>query len=206
MVSSDPTSNEDLNVKLAAALERLMQALRGDLGKHARAANLSPLQAQLLVYVHMNRQIGRQDALGVKEQAEAFGLTLGTVSAAISTLESKGLVRRARAKGDARFVDIKLTPKGRSLARKLAGWLDDVVETLAELPSDDKAVALRVLLELIAGLQRRGKIPYVRMCLSCAYFQRPSYCRLLKQPLAVEQLRIDCLEYEPGYRTEHSMQ
>ncbi len=191
------TGNEgELDGKLIAALERLAQALRGELGRRARAHGLSPLQAQLLVYLHASR--GRGEGRGVKGPAEAFGLAPGTVSEALSTLEAKGLVRKRPSAEDGRAIEVRLTPEGEALARELAGWVDPLREGLAGLPREPKAQALRVLLELIASLQRRGRIPYARMCLSCLYFERPSYCRLLKKPLKPEELRVDCPDHVPA--------
>ena len=188
----------ELDGKLIAALERLTQALRGELGRRARAHGLSPLQAQLLVYLHASRGRGRGEGRGVKGPAEAFGLAPGTVSEALSTLEAKGLVRKRPSAEDGRAVEVRLTPRGEALARELAGWVDPLREGLERLPLNTKAQALRVLLELIASLQRRGHIPYARMCLSCLYFERPSYCRLLKKPLKPEELRVDCPDHVPA--------
>ncbi len=191
----------ELDAKLVAALERLTQALKGELGRRARVHGLSPLQAQLLGYLLVIERRPRHEPIGVKELAGAFGLAMGTVSEALSALEAKGLVRKESSPTDGRAVALRLTPQGERTAEELAGWAEALLGPLEGLPREAKAQALRVLLELIGALQRRGRIPYVRMCLSCAYFERPSYCRLLQRSLKPEELRVDCPDHVPVSQT-----
>jgi IS1 family transposase len=69
----------------------------------------------------------------------------------------------------------------------------------------DVALRYRLLLELIAGLQRHGAISVARMCVTCRFFRRdahpnparPHHCALVDAPLSSGELRVDCAEHEP---------
>ncbi len=183
----------ELDSKIVAALERLSEALRGELARQARQYGLSRLQAQVLIYLNLAQR--RAATVGIHELATAFGLVPATVSEAVATLAAKGLLTKQPGRRDARAVELKLSRRGQVIAGKLAGWTAELSETLNTLPRHQKEATLRVLLELIAALQRHGRVPYVRMCLTCAYFERPSFCHLLNRPLATHELRVDCPDH-----------
>lgn len=191
-------NTDALDAKVIAALERLTEALRGELKSAAHGLGLTPLQAQILIYLRAEQ--ARRAALpSVRELARAFGLAVSTVSAAISALENKGLLLKTPNPHDTRLVHLQLTPAGEEALAKLAAWTVPLVEALNNLPEETKATTLRGLLEIMYYLQRRGRIPYVRMCLSCAYFQKPGFCTFLQRPLEPQDLRVDCPDYLPAF-------
>lgn len=189
----------ELDTKLVAALERLALALGADRRRRGRLGGVSGPQAQLLAYLAALE--GREH--GVRDVARVLGLAPATVSEAVAALEAKGLVRKDPAAADRRRVVLALTPAGQRLAQEAGVGLAAVRAALAGLPVEAKAAAYRVVLEAIAALLRRGRIPYVRMCLSCLYFdEAASACRLLEQPLRPEDLRLDCPEHVPRAEVE----
>lgn len=191
----------DLDARLVAAAERLSQGLQVLLRRAARAHGLSPIQAQLLVYL---RQRAAGDERRVGELARAFGVTAATVSDALGSLEAKGLARRTGGTRDARVVLAALTAAGRRRAQALAAWADGARTGLAEVSREERATTLGVLLAWIGALQREGVVGVARMCLTCRFFARdahpgapqPHHCRLLELPLAVGELRVDCPDHE----------
>jgi len=64
----------------------------------------------------------------------------------------------------------------------------------------------RLLLDLIAGLQRSGTITVARMCSTCRFFRPDAHpgaverhhCALVDIPMSDGQLRVDCAEHAPA--------
>ena len=119
----DPSSQHgDVDKKIVAALERLSQTFRVLLQEEAQRQSLSPIQARFLVHLlHHDDELGRVGRL-----AEEFGLSRATVSDAVRTLETKGLVRRQPWPRDGRVATLRLTPEGEEAAAGLSGWADVV--------------------------------------------------------------------------------
>ena len=121
------------------------------------------------------RASGRSDA-GPRRQAG--------VSDAVAVLRRKGLVARDP---ESRTAALSLTTGGQTLADGLAAWDQRTREQLADLPVADKHATLRLLLDLVAGLQRSGAITDARMCMTCRFFRRnahpnsdrPHHCALV---------------------------
>lgn len=189
----------DVDEQITAALERIGLALRVQLWDAARRDGLSPTQVQVLLRLAGNEPDRRR----VGSLAAQLDVTHPTVSDSIAALRRKGLVDRERAH---RRSPLVLSPRGREVAADVAGWQERTREQLAQLPSfEDKEATLRLLHELIAGLQREGVITVARMCSTCRFFQRdrhpgddrPHHCGLLDMPLADTELRLDCPEHEP---------
>jgi DNA-binding MarR family transcriptional regulator len=193
---------DDLDDKLAAALERTSQALRVLLWDQAKRHGLSPIQVQLVL--RLAGEPAERRRVGVL--ARELDVTAPTVSDAIAALKGKRLVRAGAAPGDRRGLQLQLTGRGRTLASRLATWQDVLTQELRGLPDADKASTLGVLLELIGALQRQGVVTVARMCTTCRFFARDAHpgrplrhhCRLLDAPLGEAELRVDCAEHEPG--------
>ncbi|MDQ3865107.1 MAG: MarR family transcriptional regulator [Actinomycetota bacterium] len=199
----DPSSQHyDVDKKLVAALERISQAYRVLLQEEAQGRGLSPIQARFLVHLlHQREELGRVGRL-----AEEFGLSRATVSEAVRTLESKGLVRRKLWPGDARVASLRLTPEGEEAAVGLSRWADLIEGQLRSFAPEEKEAVMHFLMRLIAALQRAGVITVARMCVTCRFFRpeahpesaSPHHCALLDQPLSGADLRTDCPEHEPA--------
>ena len=82
---SQPT---DLHRRLAAAIERVSTALRQGVQGAASEEGLSPLQLRAL------QILSRRPGLRLGQLARELHVTPGTLSAAVTTLESKGLARK----------------------------------------------------------------------------------------------------------------
>ncbi len=197
----DPSSQHgDVDAKIVAALERLGQAFRVLLREKARAHGLSPIGAQILVYLLYHDVELRR----VGQIAREFDLTPATVSDAVDALEAKGLVGREHWPEDRRVITLRLRPEGELLAAELSTWANVVGEPLENYPLEDREVVMRFLMGLIGSLQRSGVVTVARMCVTCRFFERdarpgtgsPHHCRLLDVPLARSDLRIDCPEHE----------
>ncbi len=193
-----PGAPPDVDAKLVAALERVGQALRVQMWDKAKQHGLSPTRLQVLL--RMARDPPARRRIGVL--AGELDVTHPTVSDAVAVLRRKGLVERDPAN---RKAPLNLSARGRAVAHRLVDWDQRTRQQLAPLPVADKDATLRLLLDLIAGLQRSGAITVARMCVTCRYFRRdahpesarPHHCALVDEPMGGVELRVDCAEHEP---------
>ena len=197
-----PPGARDLDTKLAAALERVGQALRTELRQRARELGLTPTQAQVLLRLaHGQRERRRVGTL-----ADELDVSAPTLSDAVAVLLRKGLVERGPDPADARARALRLTRRGRTSARRLADWDQRVRQPLAEIPRGDKETALLLLLDLIARLYQEGVVSVARTCITCRHLRSGTpadggarhHCALLDMPLGDGDLRVDCPEHEPA--------
>lgn len=192
--------HQDVDSKIAAALERLSQAFRVLLWEKNKTCNLSPIQIQFLVYLLYHAA----EQCTVGQLAKEFTLTPATVSDAITTLEEKKLVARERQEADRRVAWVSLTTEGKKTARRLSTWANVIQKNIAQFDAQEKVAVMKFLMRLIESLQQAGVITIARMCLTCKFFQpdahphakAPHHCRLLDKPLANSELRLDCPEHE----------
>jgi DNA-binding MarR family transcriptional regulator len=197
----DPSAQHgDVDAKIVATLERLSQVFRVRLGEEARRRNLSPIQAQFLIYLlHHDVELRR-----VSRLAREFDLTQATVSDAVAALETKGFIQRERWPDDQRVATLRLTRDGEMLAITLATWADPIGEHLARFSTEEREAVMGFLMELAGSLQRSGLITVARICVTCRFFRRdvrpgevfPHHCGLLDVPLGRSNLRVDCPEHE----------
>jgi DNA-binding MarR family transcriptional regulator len=197
----DPSAqHDDVDARIVAALERLSQVFRVRLREEARRRNLSPIQAQFLIYLlHHDVELKR-----VSQLAREFDLTQATVSDAVASLETKGLLRREQWPDDRRVVTLRLTPEGEKFATTLSNWADPIKEHVEGFSPGERETVMRFLMELAGSLQRYGLITVARMCVTCRFFRRnvrpgefsPHHCGLLDVPLGGSNIRVDCPEHE----------
>jgi DNA-binding MarR family transcriptional regulator len=193
-----PGAPPDVDAKLAAAFERVGQALRVQMWDTAKQHGLSPTQLQLLLRLASDPPARRR--IGVL--AGELDVTHPTVSDAVAVLRRKGLVDRD---SGSRKAALTLSARGQAMAAELVDWDQRTRRVLADLPVADKQATLVLLLELIAGLQRSGAITVARMCVTCRFFRRdahpdssrPHHCALVDAPMGSGELRVDCAEHEP---------
>lgn len=186
--------------RLATGLAKLSLALRHEAWHEANARGLSPTQAQVL------QALGHSGSMTLGELARELGLGSPTVSEAVSTLARKGLVRKARSSLDGRALVLSLTAAGRRQAARLALWPDVLREVLEELSPQDQTAVLRAVIHAILALQRTGRIPVARMCVTCQFFRpnvhadpdRPHHCTFVDAPFGDRSLRLDCPDHQPA--------
>ena len=157
---------------------------------------LKPAQWEALRYLAQANRFSRTPG-GV---ALYLGLTKGTVSQTLMTLERAGLVKKSSNPGDGRSVRLDLSEKGRALlARDGAAAIE---EAIASLPPDEQSALKKSRASLVrAILIARGGRPF-GICRECRHFAADArgpgahYCRLLRQPLEEEEATRICQEQE----------
>jgi DNA-binding MarR family transcriptional regulator len=98
--------------RILDAVRRLVQLLR--LSDRAAQARVGLSAAQLFVLY----ELGKEDALSLKELAERTRTDQSSVSVVVARLVTSGYVTRDRAEDDARRLVLKLTRTGRSVLQR----------------------------------------------------------------------------------------
>lgn len=179
---------------IAALIERIGRIVHTD----SHAEGLLPVQWEILRYLDRANRFSRAPAA----LTSYLGLTKGTVSQSLSTLEARGLVKKQVDPKDRRGRQLSLTAKGRRLLRR-----DPLVETVAAIESLSKETRQSVasgLQQILSGrLDSRGRQPFGQ-CGDCIHFAkthddgRPHYCKLLQEALTAEDSQAICLEQVAG--------
>jgi len=152
-----------------------------------------PVQWEALRYLSQANVFSRNPgALG-----EFLGVTKGSVSQTLSTLEQRGLLRKKSDKKDKRMVRLELTAAGRTLITdNPLQALSDTVESL----NNQQQQALASGLEALLGehLNKRDRKPFgqCRYCRHLLKQQENFRCGLLNEPLKAHSTELICAEFE----------
>lgn len=185
--------NEENANRAAALIERFGRLISSE----SHTEGLQPVQWEVLRYLTKANRFS-QTAAAVTAY---LGITKGTVSQTLKTLEAKGLIRKRVDSKDRRSNHLKLTTKGQRLISK--GPLESVTSALRNL-DDQRAQVLMESLEdtLREVLTARGRQPFGQ-CRNCVYFAalhtqgQPHFCQLLTQPLTDADAQLLCIEQTP---------
>jgi DNA-binding MarR family transcriptional regulator len=180
---------------MAELLDRLARVAHGA----QFCAGLNPAQWQALRYLaRANRYSRSPGAI-----AEYLGATPGTISQTLIALESKGYIRRSRAAGDRRSVDVALTLEGEALlAHDPLTVLGGAIEEL----SGEERTALTTALDRVLGRVQaaRGRSGF-GLCRDCTHLQpgeapdggcqAQCRCGITGDALAGRELHQICVEF-----------
>ncbi len=189
--------NGNTGSKIVVSLERIAQAFRVLLWQESKVHALTPIQVQVLIFIHNHSD----EKCKVSYLAHEFNMTKATISDTVKILEHKKLIFKVYEPEDGRSYVIRLTNEGKFLAEKTAMFSKEISKPIDKMDNEEKEILLQSLLNIIRHLHQAGIITIQRMCLTCSHYQssstEPHYCRLLKQRLHVTDLRIDCPEHIP---------
>jgi MarR family transcriptional regulator, organic hydroperoxide resistance regulator len=179
---------------LHSLIERIASVFRSNLREVASTHGLKLVQLEAMVYLaNANRYSDTAGAL-----AEYLGLTKGTVSQTLKTLEARGLVVKRADTEDARIVRCELTPAAVAIVQRAypAPLLDGLDDGL----TDEVTLALQ---RLLRSLQRANQMRTFGECRSCRFFQpraQGGRCALTEEALSSVDMRRLCREHEPPER------
>ena len=191
----------DISARIIVAIGRVSSVMRAGVWEFATAENLNPTQAEIL---HLLRD--RTQGVRLTWLASQLSVSKASASDSVAALVGKGLVRKARAQDDGRASALWLTPQGEVLTEKMSKALSFADDAAAALERKVQEELLVGLFKLIAQLQKGERFPALRACLSCRFFEAnrfpgspaPHHCALVKAPLPISFLRIDCAEHQPA--------
>ncbi|MCL8006030.1 MarR family winged helix-turn-helix transcriptional regulator [Gelidibacter japonicus] len=187
--------NQKIEHKIVVALERISAAFRVLLWNESKENSLSPIQIQILIFIHFHSL----EKCKVGYLADEFNMTKATISDSVKVLLAKELVFKITDASDARSYSIVLTSEGEKIAKKASLFTSSIEQPLEKLTEEQKAVMLNGLLRLIYDLNKSGVITIQRMCFTCAYYKSDGgihYCKLLNKKLTETEIRVDCPEHE----------
>jgi DNA-binding MarR family transcriptional regulator len=198
MSAFDPERHiTNIDYKIVAALEKISEVFRVLLWTEAKEHKLSPIQMQLLIFIKYHNSDKQRR---IASMAREFNLTKATISDSIKVLEQKGLIKRTDDAVDSRSFNFSLTDQGTKLTGMIENFtlpLDGAIATLSPQQKDQFLVSV---LDLIYRLNQNGIISTQRMCYTCYYYngdrQQTHFCNLMKKPLAIDDLRIECPEHK----------
>ncbi len=176
---------------MIAGLERISHIFRYSLWQTQNSYGLTPLQAQVLVFVLFHDE-SRNTATTL---ASEYSVSKATISDTISILVRKKLMKRVKSKEDARVDILTLTTKGEKAAKELSGFADGFRDQFASFSKKQKTEFYTLLVSFLKNLYDAKAVTSVRMCPTCEFFSGSSSggsCSLLKVKLKDADLRIDC--------------
>jgi DNA-binding MarR family transcriptional regulator len=188
--------NKKVESKIVVALERISEAFRVLLWNESKENALSPIQIQLLIFLHFHSE----EKCKVSYLAQEFNMTKATISDSVKLLLKKELIQKSDDPIDTRSYTIGLTNKGKQLAEKSSGFAFSIEKPLNRISAEQKEIMLSGLLKLIYELNKAGIITIQRMCFTCVNYENNNgqhYCKLLQSKLENVDLRIDCADHLP---------
>ena len=187
--------NQKIESRIVVALERISEAFRVLLWNESKENSLSPIQIQILIFLHFHAL----EKCKVSYLADEFNMTKATISDSVRVLLGKDLVAKETDPSDTRSFTLSLTADGKKIAKKTSFFASSIERPIEKLTEEQKRVMLNGLLNLIHDLNKSGVITIQRMCFTCSNYQLANgthYCNLLKNSLAESDLRLDCPEHE----------
>ncbi|GAB4248419.1 MAG: MarR family winged helix-turn-helix transcriptional regulator [Ekhidna sp.] len=194
--SFDPSFQEkDLTSKVVVGLERLSEVFRVMLWEKSKATGLSPIQIQLLLFLHHHN-----DSLAnVSHLSKEFNLKKPTISDAIKSLYQKELITKETGE-DARAYTIHLTKNGKKILKTLVDYDMPLRESVESLSTDETGMLYQSMVVMIHHLNQSGIIQVQRTCLGCQFYKpngAQAYCNYIKKQLEPNDLRLDCNDFKP---------
>ena len=187
--------NQKIESRIVVALERISEAFRVLLWNESKENLLSPIQIQILIFIHFHSL----EKCKVGYLADEFNMTKATISDSIKVLLAKELVAKEIDPNDSRSYTLSLTDEGKKIVEKSSLFASSIEKPIEKLTQEQKTIMLKGLLNLIYDLNKSGIITIQRMCFTCSFYKTESgvhYCNLLKTKLTESEIRVDCPEHE----------
>lgn len=187
--------NDHLSAKIVAGLERISEAYRILLWNYAKTSGLSPIQIQILIFIHYHDQ----DLSKVSHLAKEFNVTKPTISDAVKVLAQKKLIEKIPSSFDKRAYTIQLTNRGKKIIAQTENFAHPIQEITEQLSNTEQRELFYYIYEILFFLNRKGILTIQRMCYSCRFYkknQNGHFCNLMNTQLQDKDIRIDCAEYK----------
>jgi DNA-binding MarR family transcriptional regulator len=191
---------DELAGRLAVGLLRLAAALDAATAGHASGQPHTLTEQQVLLVL---ARLGVP--CSVEELAARLGMSTSAVVATLGRLREDGLLTMnpAPSYGPDQML-VALSEHGRTVPTPLLNWAGQLLGSLTEAPDSEQERLLALVVERITTLQRRGRLPIARMCLTCRFFQPyahpgqpdPHHCALVDAAFGHPALRVHCPEQQ----------
>lgn len=187
--------NTNLAAKIVAGLERISEAFRVLLWEYAKTTGLSPIQIQILIFIHYHDE----SLSNVSHLAKEFNVTKPTISDAVRVLEQKKLIKKIPSPTDKRAYTILLTNQGRKTIANTEQFANPIKKIAEQLSITEQKQFFDQIYKFISSLNSKGILTVQRMCYNCRYYEKQHkghFCQLMNVKLKDKDIRIDCPEFE----------
>ncbi len=176
-------------------IERIAQLIRSETRISGADFDLQPIQLSVLHFLtRSNRYSDTPQAV-----TEYFGLTKGTVSQTIKSLEAKELISRKPDKTDRRKVHLSVTPVGKKLLKATLPTRT-VASVWADMDTASRENLIVHLKGLLQGLQKKNEMKVFGVCHTCRFNKNLGgnryFCELTQEPLRQAETELLCREHE----------
>lgn len=177
-------------------IERISRLLQSEARLVGASHNLHPIQLSALHFLkRANRYSNTPQGV-----TEYFGLTKGTVSQTLKTLESKGFIKKNPDKKDGRMVHLDVTRAGDKL-------LDKTIPSPAMknawqgLQGKKQKQLVEELKRLLLAMQKVNGMKAYGVCGTCCYNkkidEKTFFCELTQENLSLKDTELICREHQP---------
>jgi DNA-binding MarR family transcriptional regulator len=188
--------------RLTLMLLRIGQATRTAGLEEARAAGLTPVQAQTLRFVGHTKRF----ATSIGALAAHLGASHASTVGVVDALVARGLLRREAGERDRRVTLLRLTPDGEAVCADLERWGYLLEAALAGLDPQERSALERGLGGVVWSLRAAGYLDVAEPCRGCVYFEEnaragseePHRCRLIDAFLSEVEAQKDCPDHRPS--------
>jgi DNA-binding MarR family transcriptional regulator len=188
---------QNLVSNILDGLDRLGATARADDWAAAGTTELTPTQADILIYLK------RRMSARLQQIAGHLAVSLPTASASVDALVRKKLVIRRKDASDARARALELSGDGKAMVQRLTRQPSRLRAAVAAMPAAEQADFFLHIVKIVRALQVSGAIPLQRLCVTCAHFRpfthaasnAPHHCTLVNAAFGAPDLRIDCGEH-----------
>jgi MarR family transcriptional regulator, organic hydroperoxide resistance regulator len=181
-------------ILLQEMIERITRLLQSDARSLGAYLDIQPIQLEALHYLtSCNRYSNTLQGV-----TEYFGLTKGTVSQTIKTLEKKGLLQKKTDKQDKRVIHLTVSSSGKKLLQKtLPSPIID--ESFAALSIQKREQLMGNLQILLREIQKANSMKTFGVCHTCKFNKKLDggsfLCELTKEKLTKEETTLICREH-----------
>jgi DNA-binding MarR family transcriptional regulator len=183
----------DLDARLVLSMQRLSDMLKAMQWEQARILGITPLQLQILLFVG-NHTPAVNKAANIAAELQ---VSRPTISDAVGSLVTKGLLEMQNDKRDRRSFSLSLTATGTGVLEKAGEYMGQLDDLLEKKPVQEKSLLYQSVYSIIAGLITPDKGGVQRMCYNCAHYsgnkKRQHECLFLQKRLASAELQLDCI-------------
>ncbi|MCJ8293958.1 MAG: MarR family transcriptional regulator [Colwellia sp.] len=185
---------DNIEAKVVAGIERLATVFKSSLQDTAKKYKLTPLQAQLLIFIAEHPA----KLCSVTLLADEFSVTKATASDSLKTLVNKGYLDKVYNPNDARAFHLNIAATAKVMVNELSHFGLIMASQLKSMDKNELEVLSAANLKMLALFSKAGLISS-RMCYSCHYYENKQdgfHCHLMNVDLPTIALRLDCPEHK----------
>lgn len=187
--------NSSLENKIVIGFDRISQVFKTLLIEESQQYHLSPIQIQFLIFINYHSE----NRSTISYLSREFNLSKPTVSETIKTLERKNYITKVADKVDTRSYFIQITDLGKTIVQHTEQYANPLLNIISNIDETNKLMLWQNITNIITELNNIQLINPHRTCTNCQFYSKDNnkpHCALLNQELKVEDIRIDCPEFQ----------